>query len=108
MDEHLNKKMNRDKYRFTLTYGEDTIITSFGSMKHQELISIGHAVNVAHKLEKIVKENNCYIGMDAECEKIARKNLYFSSCRKYNLPSELYKNKVYYDYWYGVKTYGYF
>jgi class 3 adenylate cyclase len=61
MDEHLNKKMNRDKYRFTLTYGEDTIITSFGSMKHQELISIGYAVNVAYKLEKIVKEYNCYI-----------------------------------------------
>lgn len=41
-----------DKYRFTLTFGDDTIITAFGNDRHKELISIGHSVNVAHKLEK--------------------------------------------------------
>ena len=101
MDLILNKTMGRDKYRFTLTYGEDTIITTFGSKKHLELISIGHAVNVAHKLEKIVKEQKCFLGIDSECRKTASKFFYNSS--PFLMPEELTRASLDYDLWFGVE-----
>ncbi|MEI5898021.1 hypothetical protein [Bacillus albus] len=100
---HTRLRLNRTDYRFSLTYGEDTIITTFGSSKHQELISIGHAVNVAHKLEKLIKENKCFIGMDAQCQVIA-KNVGFRSWSRYIMPEELCKNRHHpYESWFGVK-----
>ncbi|MCK2005494.1 hypothetical protein MZM54_29500 [[Brevibacterium] frigoritolerans] len=105
MDHFLNTRLRlgRDKYRFTLTYGEDTIITKFGSLKHLELISIGHAVNVAHKLEKKIKDENCFIGMDDQCKMIAEK-LGFSDFSSYLMPSDLMRNvHSRYEFWFGVK-----
>ncbi|MEH7707952.1 hypothetical protein CN572_27555 [Bacillus wiedmannii] len=100
---HTKLHLNRTDYRFSLTYGEDTIITTFGSSKHQELISIGHAVNVAHKLEKLIKEKKCFIGMDAQCQLVA-KNVGFSSLSPFLMPEELCKNMHNpYEFWFGVK-----
>lgn len=100
---HTKCNMTRDKYRFTLAYGEDTIITMFGSSKHVELISIGHAVNVAHKLEKELKGARCFIGMDDQCKIVAEK-LGFSSLSPYLMPSDLKKNNDSpYEFWFGVK-----
>lgn len=101
MDTFLYKTMGRDKYRFTLTYGEDTIITMFGSSKHLELISIGHAVNVAHKLEKLVKDKKCFVGIDSECRGIANKHFYHLS--PFLLPDNLTRTGVDYDLWFGVE-----
>ena len=101
MEENLARlNMNRSDYRFTLTYGEDTIITAFGSQRHLELISIGHAVNVAHKLEKLVKEKECYIGIDFECHEIAQEYFRLPLCLP--LPAELSRTDLYNDLWFGV------
>lgn len=90
-------------FRFTMTYGESTIITKFGNEKHEELISIGHAVNVAHKLEKLLKDNNCFIGLDEECYKHCKSfNKYFKF-DKYKLDSSLCKKTYISECWYGVK-----
>ncbi|KOO43083.1 hypothetical protein [Priestia koreensis] len=91
MDYFIRKelKLDRDRFRFTLTYGEDTIITSFGSEKHLELISIGDAVNVAHKLEKHVKDKACFLGVDYKCINVAKKVLNQYLFEEYCMPSEL-------------------
>lgn len=106
MDLFLISKLglSRKKYRFTLTYGEDTIITSFGSSKHMELISIGHAVNVAHKLEKRVKEAKCFLGMDDQCKLIVE-NAGFSDLSPHLILDDDLKRDPYsrYEFWYGVK-----
>ncbi|QBP43171.1 nucleotidyl cyclase domain-containing protein [Paenisporosarcina antarctica] len=105
IDLFLSTKMNMDrsKYRFSLSYGEDTIITIFGSLKHQELISIGHAVNVAHKLEKIIKNANCFVGMDEICKEIAESKYDFSFSVCKTLPIDLKRNEHGNpEFWYGV------
>lgn len=105
MDYFLTSKMNlcRDEYRFSLTYGNDTIVTMFGSQQHHELISIGHSVNVAHKLEKKVKDENCFIGMDDQC-KVVAEDIGFNDFSAFLMPSDL-KRDVYgsYEFWFGVK-----
>jgi class 3 adenylate cyclase len=101
MDTFLNKTMERDKYRFTLTYGADTIITTFGSSKHLELISIGHAVNVAHKLEKLVKEKKCFLGIDSECRTLA--NQHFYQLSPFLMPHNLKRAGEDYELWFGVE-----
>lgn len=103
MDHFLftNLEIGRNKYRFSLTYGEDTIITTFGSPKHLELISIGHAVNVAHKLEKIIKEKNCFLGMDSDCAEIAKQ--FFRHLSPSLMPEGLKKPDLNYEFWFGVE-----
>jgi hypothetical protein len=93
--------MRRDKYRFTLTYGKDTIITTFGSSMHLELISIGHAVNVAHKLEKLVKDKKCFVGIDSECRRIANRHFYHLT--PFLMPDNLSRSDVDYEFWFGVE-----
>jgi hypothetical protein len=104
MDNYLRdeKKLNRKKFRFTLTYGDDTVITKFGNSKHEELISIGHAVNVAHKIEKLVKEEQCFIGMD-EISKRAIMKTWNLNLHQTHMPNDLRRNPNMKEYWYGVK-----
>jgi hypothetical protein len=100
---HTKRGLARNEYRFSLAYGDETIVTIFGSPKHQEIISIGHAVNVAHKLEKKIKEANCFVGMDDQC-KIVAENVGFSFTTPYLMPSDLYRNiDSPYEFWFGVK-----
>lgn len=98
-----NQKLNRNQYRFTLTYGNDTIVTKFGNQNHEELISIGHSVNVAHKLEKYVKREKCFIGMDEECRNACSINSAFKVV-EYSLEKDLFKDPYSYsESWFGVK-----
>lgn len=95
--------MSRDEYRFVLTYGEDTILTTLGSKFHKEFITMGYAVNLAHKLEKEVKEEDCFLGVDEFCFEIAKK-AGFNGFSIYNLPKGLERNKSgFEEHWYGVK-----
>lgn len=105
MDSFLRdkKKMNRSQYRFTLTYGDDTIVTKFGNDRHEELISIGHAVNVAHKLEKHVKAGSYYIGLDNQCKSIIEKEWKSESYHPNRLPNDLCRDSGKIEFWYGVK-----
>ncbi|EMX0192416.1 hypothetical protein AAFX88_003421 [Bacillus cereus] len=104
MDYFLRKNMKlcRDKYRFTLTYGKDTIVTTFGSTRHQELITIGHAVNVAHKLEKFVKQEECFLGIDPYCKAYVEYMNIFPHLSSYLLPRELSRGNKPNECWYGV------
>lgn len=97
------KKLNKSQYRFTLTYGEDTIVTKFGNARHEELISIGHAVNVAHKLEKQVKSGGYYIGMDDQCKPIIEKDGYGDNYHREWMPDDLSRGDKLIEFWYGVK-----
>lgn len=105
MDSFLRdeKKMNRNQYRFTLTYGDDTIVTKFGNDRHEELISIGHAVNVAHKLEKHVKAEGYYIGMDDYCKPIIEEKWRSEIYHLNYLPKDLRRDDGKIEFWYGVK-----
>lgn len=95
--------MSRNEYRFVLTYGEDTILTTLGSKFHKEYITMGHAVNVAHKLEKEVKAEECFLGVDDFCFEIA-KEAGFNDFSTYDLPEELAQNKsIVKAQWHGVK-----
>ncbi|MDF9845019.1 MULTISPECIES: hypothetical protein [unclassified Paenibacillus] len=51
-------------YRMSMWTGESTVATTIGNDNHHELISIGHGVNMAHKLEKVIKDNGFTLGMD--------------------------------------------
>ena len=97
------KKMNRSQYRFTLTYGDDTIVTKFGNSRHEELISIGHAVNVAHKLEKLVKSGGYYIGLDNQCKPIIQKEWNRENYQAEYMPSDLCRGDSLIEFWYGVR-----
>lgn len=104
MDTYLNAdgRLQRNQYRFTLCYGNDTIITKFGNEKHEEFISIGHAVNVAHKLEKCVKDEMCVLGMDSiSYEKCLIKKDF--QIIKTPLSSDLCRNPTEPEFWYGIK-----
>ena len=96
------QSMRRNQFRFTLTYGKDTIITKFGGEKHQELISIGHAVNLAHKLEKNVKNKGCFIGIDEICYPYCSDSIKLR-VEEYNLESNLRRIVTTEEKWYGVK-----
>lgn len=100
---HDKKKMNKNQYRFTLTYGDDTIVTKFGNNNHEELISIGHAVNVAHKLEKEVKHGGYYLGMDNQCKPIIEKEWKYERFQPEYMPKDLCRNENGIEFWYGVK-----
>ncbi|WP_342577302.1 hypothetical protein [Psychrobacillus sp. FSL K6-2843] len=104
MDNYLRSvtQLQRSQYRFTLTYGDDTIITKFGNYKHEEFISIGHAVNVAHKLEKCVKEEMCFIGMDSTSFEMCSINEKLSIISRV-LNSDLRRNPLLSEQWYGVR-----
>ena len=83
-------------YRICMWTGSDTIATTIGSIHHKEIISIGHGVNVAHKLEKFVKEKGCVIGMDS------RIAAYFPQSIRtaYEMPEDLRQSPA--EIWYGV------
>lgn len=95
------QKMSCSQFRFTLTYGKDTIITKFGGEEHTELISIGHAVNLAHKLEKYVKDEECFVGIDEICFPYCFP--YIKGAVSYNLDSNLRRESNLEENWYGVK-----
>lgn len=107
MDDYLLtvKALNKKEYRFSLSYGEDTIVTVIGNNQHFELITLGYGVNIAHKLEKIIKDNDCYIGMDKTCYEIVSSSRYnIWSLQQYEMPNylkEIEDNKE--AKWYGVK-----
>lgn len=61
---YMNAQGYAKDYRISMWTGKDTIATIIGNSHHKELISVGHGVNVAHKLEKVIKDARCYIGMD--------------------------------------------
>ncbi|MEO2212768.1 hypothetical protein ABGV40_18145 [Paenibacillus amylolyticus] len=66
---NIQELMDRHRYRgyrISMWTGETTIATTIGNDHHHELISIGHGVNMAHKLEKIIKEEGFTLGMDYE------------------------------------------
>lgn len=97
-----DQDLKRNQFRFTLTYGKDTVVTKFGNKKHEELISIGHAVNVAHKLEKFVKDEHCFIGLDELCHSFCKDNIN-TNVRIYELNQGLRRNPNIIENWYGVK-----
>ncbi|RNF38873.1 hypothetical protein [Planococcus salinus] len=105
MDHYLQDKkgMLKSQYRFTLTYGKDTIVTKFGNERHTELISIGHAVNVAHKLEKLVKDGGYYIGMDHLCKYIIEKEGAKESFEFNMMPTDLRREDTNDESWWGVR-----
>lgn len=103
MDFYLREeKLDRSKFRFTMAYGEDTLITKFGDKNHEELISIGHAVNVAHKLEKYVKNESCFIGVDEKCFIVGRTVTNLSFISK-NLERDLRRNEWVPENWHGAR-----
>jgi len=104
MINYLEKEqgLKRSQFRFTLTYGKDTVVTKFGNKKHEELISIGHAVNVAHKLEKYVKDEHCFIGLDELCHSFCIENIE-PKVEMYYLNSGLRREPKKSEKWYGVK-----
>ncbi|NKX61479.1 hypothetical protein [Bacillus cereus] len=105
MDSFLRdkKNMSKSQYRFTLTYGDDTIVTKFGNDRHEELISIGHAVNVAHKLEKQVKDGGYYIGMDNQCKPIIQREWNNENYQPEYMLNDLCRSGNLIEFWYGVK-----
>ncbi|MDF2649399.1 MAG: hypothetical protein K0Q73_5204 [Paenibacillus sp.] len=60
------RRKNFNGYRISMWSGPTTVATTIGNADHHELISIGHGVNMAHKLEKVIKENGFTVGMDYE------------------------------------------
>lgn len=101
MDTYLITEANlcRGQFRFALTYGEDTVVTQFGNSKHKELITIGHAVNIAHKLEKLIKDNHCSIGFDETCYKYISPHC--SCIPDFDLDSNLWRDSNCSEKWYG-------
>lgn len=95
--------LSQSDFRFTMTYGTGTIVTKFGNYKHEELISVGHAVNVAHKMEKLVKENGCFVGLDEECYSFCEKKFKDFKVERYILDPSMCRNPYVEDYWFGVK-----
>lgn len=90
------------RFRLSLAYGKDTIATKIGSDHHLEWISIGHAVNVAHKLEKVIKTAGCLMGMDEACFKALQAcHPYGSGGRPYPMPKDLRRIQTTPENWYG-------
>ncbi|MDU7472355.1 MAG: hypothetical protein E7L01_03195 [Paenibacillus macerans] len=86
-------------YRISMWSGESTVATTIGNENHHELISIGHGVNMAHKLEKIVKENGFTVGMDYEIS-IHYRRIAAKAINERVLPQSLMTHDV--KHWYGV------
>ncbi|WP_342477435.1 hypothetical protein NYE24_30770 [Paenibacillus sp. FSL H7-0350] len=98
---YMGTILTQRNFRITMWSGTDTIATFIGNDHHREMISIGHGVNVAHKIEKTVKHHECVIGMDAS---LANKYsaLKLGTYRQYPLPPELVSGPV--TSWYGVSN----
>lgn len=88
-------------FRICMWTGEDTIAAIIGSKAHEELISIGHGVNVAHKIEKHVKAENCVFGMDSVVE-ICYKALFQGQTSTFSAFNLLDDGK--YFQWHGVRA----
>ncbi|MBB3111788.1 class 3 adenylate cyclase [Paenibacillus phyllosphaerae] len=86
-------------FRICMWSGETTVATTIGNEIHHELISVGHGVNMAHKLEKIVKENGFTVGMDYEIS-IHYKGKANRAINQRILPHNLMTHEV--KHWYGV------
>ena len=113
----IQKYMNDNNYigyRISMWTGSSTKATFIGDNHHRELISIGHAVNVAHKLEKYVKEEKYTLGMDrnivntySELTGISLPSeieLHYginNNYKSFELPENLQDDSN--KYWYGVK-----
>lgn len=97
----MRTQMRNSNFRLCLWTGEDTVATFVGNHQHhKEMISIGHGVNMAHKIEKHVKANECLLGMDLS---LALKNsrLGYGEYISYLLPADL--RSPHENHWYGVK-----
>lgn len=90
-------------FRLSLSYRDDTIAALIGGQEHEEWITIGHAVNVAHKLEKEVKSKGCIFGMDEISHRVY-KNVYGTPAPySFTMPEDLKKRSGTEELWYGVK-----
>lgn len=96
----MNNKGHKGQFRISMWSGEDTIATIIGNRYHRELISVGHPVNVAHKIEKLIKDNGCVIGMD-ESLKYRYESLFGPVSGSGDLPVDI--RSKYGEKWYGVK-----
>ncbi|WP_214825415.1 hypothetical protein [Exiguobacterium sp. s28] len=96
-----NYAMRPQEYRFTMAYGTDTIITKFGNESHKEIISIGNAVNVAHKLENCLKGSMFNLAMDETCKTSVRISGAQIGLQSFPLPSSLCDNLWTAEYYYG-------
>lgn len=94
-------EMHSNEYRFTMAYGGDTIITKFGNNYHEELISIGHAVNVAHKLESHIKNVRYNLAMDQTCAMVIKISGPPISLHRLNLPSNFWGESWNFERYYG-------
>ncbi|MEO2212770.1 hypothetical protein ABGV40_18155 [Paenibacillus amylolyticus] len=90
-------------FRLSLSYGDDTIAALIGGFEHEEWITIGHAVNVAHKLEKEIKARGCIFGMDERCHEVFTEVFCNTSTHCFEMPEELKKQASIEEFWYGVK-----
>lgn len=100
-----NFAMKPQEYRFSMAYGSDTIITKFGNESHTEIISIGNAVNVAHKLEGCLKGSKFNLAVDQTCKTIIYFNEENIRFRQFLLPFDLRSHPWSYEYYYGGTTY---
>ncbi|WP_214877072.1 hypothetical protein [Exiguobacterium sp. CH10] len=107
MDSNLRHDfvMRPQEYRFSMAYGDDTIITKFGNEFHTEIISIGNAVNVAHKLEGYLKGSIFNLAMDETCRTIIRISGENIRLKRFPLPPDLRANRWASEYYYGGTTY---
>ncbi|MDF9845017.1 MULTISPECIES: hypothetical protein [unclassified Paenibacillus] len=90
-------------FRLSLSYGDDTIAALIGGKEHEEWITIGHAVNVAHKLEKEIKDKHCIFGMDEDCYSVYTNIYRNGSAYRFAMPEDLKKQIKSEEFWYGVK-----
>ncbi|MEK4853866.1 hypothetical protein NST04_28785 [Paenibacillus sp. FSL H7-0756] len=60
------RNQNYSGFRISMWSGQSTVATTIGDENHHEIISIGHGVNVAHKLEKTIKDSGFTVGMDRD------------------------------------------
>jgi hypothetical protein len=96
--DYMKQENLGNSFRICMWSGEDTIATVIGNGFHNELISVGNGVNIAHKIEKHVKEANCVIGMDINLAREYQRLGKQLSCQ-HNLPTDLSANG---ENWYGV------
>ena len=107
MDSNLrhNFVMKPQEYRFSMAYGSDTIITKFGNKSHTEIISIGNAVNVAHKLESHLKESIFNLAMDEICKSSIQMGEENIRLKQFPLPPDLLSRSWDGKYYYVGTTY---
>lgn len=93
------RELHYSGYRISMWTGATTVATTIGNADHHELISIGHGVNMAHKLEKEIKLRGFTIGMDKEIS-VQYRHIAQTIVIPNSLPSNLcsYEEKL----WYGA------